>query len=100
MDTRKSMEVSEFITICVEHVDLSEEIIKLARSIEDECRITGADALHIASSRDTKFFITCDGFIILKGKCITDFMKKSGYGVEVISIITFTQRLLRILSAP
>jgi len=91
VDTRKSMEVSEFITICVEHVDLSEEIIKLARSIEDECRVTGADALHIASSRDTKFFITCDGFIILKGKCITDFMKKSGYGIDVISITKFVE---------
>lgn len=91
VDSRKSIEVREFITICEEHVELSEEIIKLARSIEDECRITGADALHIASSTDTKYFITCDDFIFLKDKCINNFMKKRGYGVEVISITNFME---------
>ncbi len=91
IDPRKSSEVREFITICKEHVVLSEEIIKLARQMEEECRITGADALHIASSAGAKYFITCDGFILLKGECINNFMKKRGYGVEVISITKFME---------
>ena len=63
VDPQKSIEVREFITICKEHIELSEEIIKLARSMEKECKITGADALHIASSVGAKYFITCDDFI-------------------------------------
>jgi len=42
------------------------QIIKLARQMEKECRITGADALHVASSAGARYFITCDGFILLK----------------------------------
>ncbi len=91
VDPRKSSEVKEFVKICKEHVELSEEIIKLARRIEEECIITGADALHVASSVETKYFITCDGFILLKDKCINNFMKKRGYGVRVISIAKFTE---------
>jgi len=91
IDPRKSSEVREFITICNEHVELSEEIIKLARQMEEECRITGADALHIASSADTKYFITCDGFILLKAESINNFMKKRGYSVEVTSITKFME---------
>ena len=70
---------------------ISEEIIKLAKSIEDKCGITGADALHIASSAETKYFITCDDFILLKDECITNFMKKRGYSVEVIGITKFME---------
>ena len=91
VDPRKSVEVREFITICEEYVVLSEEIIKLAKSMEDKCGITGADALHIASSAETKYFITCDDIILLKEKCITNFMKKRGYGVEVIDIVKFVE---------
>jgi predicted nucleic acid-binding protein len=91
VDPRKSVEVREFITICEEHVVFSEEIIKLAKSIEDKCGITGADALHIASSAETKYFITCDDFILLKDECITNFMKKRGYSVEVIGITKFME---------
>ena len=91
VDPRKSSEVREFIRICGVHVALSEEIIKLARDMEDECKITGADALHIASSAGTKYFITCDDYILLKGECITDFMKKRGYSIEVISITKFIE---------
>jgi predicted nucleic acid-binding protein len=91
VDPRKSIEVREFITICEEHVVLSEEIIKLAKSIEDKCGITGADALHIASSAETKYFITCDDFILLKERCINNFMKKRGYGAEVIDIVRFVE---------
>lgn len=89
VDPRKSIEVREFITICEEYVVLSEEIIKLAKGIEDKCGITGADALHIASSAETKYFITCDDFILLNEKCINNFMKKRGYSVEVIGITKF-----------
>jgi len=67
------------------------EIIKLARRIEEECRITGADALHIASSTGTKHFITCDDFILLKDKCINNFMKKRGYSIKVIDIVRFVE---------
>lgn len=70
---------------------LSEEIIKLAKSIEDKCGITGADALHIASSAETKYFITCDDFTLLKEKCINNFMKKRGHRVEVIDIVKFVE---------
>ena len=91
VDPRKRGEIREFIRICGVHVALSEEIIKLARDMEDECKITGADALHIASSAGTKYFITCDDYILLKGKCITDFMKKRGYRIDVISITKFKE---------
>ena len=91
VDPRKRSEVREFITICGVHVALSEEIIKLARDMEDECKITGADALHIASSAGTKYFITCDDYILLKGECIKDFMKKRGYRIDVISITKFKE---------
>ena len=91
VDPRKRSEVREFITICGVHVALSEEIIKLARDMEDECKITGADALHIASSAGTKYFITCDDYILLKGECIKDFMKKSGYCIDVIGITKFKE---------
>lgn len=90
VEPRKSAEVKEFVTICVEHVELSEEIIKLARVIEDECGITGADALHIASSVGTRYFITCDDFLLLRGECINSFMRR-GYRVEVISITEFME---------
>jgi hypothetical protein len=89
VDPRKSIEVREFITICKEHVELSEEIIKLAKSMEKECRIAGADALHIVSSAGERYFITCDDFILLKDTCVNKFMKKRGYSVELIDIIRF-----------
>jgi hypothetical protein len=54
-------------------------------------RVTGADALHIASSGETKYFITCDGFILLKDECINNFMEKRGYSVEVTSITKFME---------
>jgi len=91
VNPRKSSEVKEFIKICKEHVELSEEIIKLARRVEEECRITGADALHIAASGGTKYFITCDEYILSKDECINNFMKRKGYSVEVIDIVRFVE---------
>jgi predicted nucleic acid-binding protein len=91
VDPRMSSEVKEFIKICKEHVELSEEIIKLARRVEGECRITGADALHIAASGGTKYFITCDEYILSKDECINKFMKRKGHGVEVIDIVRFVE---------
>jgi hypothetical protein len=84
VDPRKRSEVREFITICGVHVALSEEIIKLARDMEDECTITGADALHIASSAGTKYFITCDDYILLKGECIIAILGGEGDSVRDI----------------
>lgn len=91
VDSRKSSEVKEFVKICKEHVELSEEIIKLARRVEEECRITGADALHIAASGGTKYFITCDDFILLKDTCINKFMRRRGHSVEIMDIVRFVE---------
>ena len=44
VDPIKSVKVREFVAICKEHIELSEKIIKLARSMEKECGITDADA--------------------------------------------------------
>ena len=59
--------------------------------MEEECRITGADALHIASSAETKYFITCDDFILLKDKCINKFMRRRGHSVEIMDIVRFVE---------
>ncbi|MEN4006841.1 MAG: hypothetical protein PQ964_05765 [Methanobacteriaceae archaeon] len=86
-----TIEVRELTTICQEHIELSEEIIKLAKDLEKICGITGADALHISFSANTRYFMTCDDFILSRRDCINKFMREKGFKVKVINIIKFKE---------
>lgn len=92
MDPPRSIEVRGLLNICKIYVEISEEIIKLAREIEEKCDLTGADALHITSSAaEARYFVTCDDFILSRGNCIARFMEEKGYKLKVISITEFIE---------
>jgi predicted nucleic acid-binding protein len=62
LDDDKRDEIEDSLTLCTEHIDSSEDVLKLGKQIQSTCKIKARDALHIASAvlGQARYFLSCD----------------------------------------
>jgi predicted nucleic acid-binding protein len=85
--------ISDILELALEYIDYDLNLVNRAKELEI-IGIMPIDALHIACAEKAKanFFITCDDFLVRKGKS-----KKDKIGVEIITLMEFITREVFIL---
>ena len=58
----KRAEVEDYLSLCTEHIDSSEEVLRIGKIIVSNCKAKPRDALHIASGvlGKARYFLSCD----------------------------------------
>ncbi|MCL0069189.1 PIN domain-containing protein [Dehalococcoidia bacterium] len=62
LDRKKRAQVEDYLGLCGKHIDSSEEVLNLGKSIQSKCEVRARDALHIASAilGSARYFLSCD----------------------------------------
>lgn len=62
LNKEKRAQVEDYLGLCTEHIDSSEEVLNLGKSIQSKCQVRARDALHIASAvlGGARYFLSCD----------------------------------------
>ena len=62
LDTEKRDFIKDYLDLCTEHCESSEDVLNLGKRIQNECQIRARDALHIASAilGGARYFLSCD----------------------------------------
>lgn len=68
LDEEKRAKIIGYIESCKEHIDNSEELRQLSKTIQKQCHIRARDALHIASAilGNARYFLSCDDKVTQK----------------------------------
>lgn len=58
----KRANVKDYLGLCSNHIESSEELLILGKRIQSDCHIRARDALHIASAilGQARYFLSCD----------------------------------------
>ncbi len=92
LNQEKRSEIQMLITICENFVELSDNIIELAKELQKKCNLSGGDALHLACAcNSAQFFLTCDDFILEKTKCIEELITRKGNVLKIENPIDFIE---------
>jgi predicted nucleic acid-binding protein len=92
LSQEKRSEIQMLMTLSDNFVELSDDIIEIAKELQKNCKLSGGDALHLACAcNSSQFFLTCDDFILEKIKCIEEMMKKKGNILKVENPIDFIE---------
>ncbi len=62
LNTEKQTRIADYLLLCGERIESSEEVLNLGTQIQNDCRIRARDALHIASAiiGQARYFLSCD----------------------------------------
>jgi hypothetical protein len=62
LSEEKRAKVKNYLVMCSEHIESSEEVVNLGKRIQGDCHIRARDALHIASAiiGHARYFLSCD----------------------------------------
>lgn len=62
LSEEKRAKIEDYLELCSEHTESSEEVLKLGQRIQNDCHIRARDALHIASAiiGQARYFLSCD----------------------------------------
>jgi predicted nucleic acid-binding protein len=62
LNVEKRTKIKDYLLLCSEHIENSEEMLNLGKQIQNDCNIRARDALHIASAiiGQARYFISCD----------------------------------------
>ena len=62
LSEEKRAKVEDYLSLCTEHIDSSEAVLRLGKRIESNCQVRARDALHVASAvlGKARYFLSCD----------------------------------------
>ena len=62
LSEEKRVKVKDYLGLCDEHIETSEEVIDMGKRIQNDCSIRARDALHTASIiiGQARYFLSCD----------------------------------------
>ena len=62
LSEEKRAKVKDYLGMCNQHIESSEEVVNLGKRIQSDCHIRARDALHIASAiiGQARYFLSCD----------------------------------------
>ncbi len=62
LDEEKRIKIEDYLLLCREHIENSDEVLNLGKQIQTDCQIRARDALHIASAiiGQARYFLSCD----------------------------------------
>lgn len=62
LSEEKRAKIVNYLELCSQHTENSEDMLKLGQRIENGCHIRARDALHIASAilGQARYFLSCD----------------------------------------
>lgn len=65
LNEEKRTKVMEYISLCTQHIESSDKIIKLGKQIQSKCHTRARDALHIASAivGKARYCLSCDNTV-------------------------------------
>lgn len=73
LSEEKRAKIEDFLDLCAEHIESSEEVLNVGKRIENNCPVRARDALHIASAilGQARYFLSCDKKVTQKkqGQC-------------------------------
>lgn len=66
-DTEKRMKVLQYLDLCTEHVEQTDEVLQLGKQIQKQCHTRARDALHVASAimGQARYCLSCDRTVTL-----------------------------------
>ncbi|MBI4671377.1 MAG: PIN domain-containing protein [Chloroflexi bacterium] len=87
--------VKSYLKLCAQILHATEQQLKIAQQLENECGFKGRDALHIAAACAGKasYFVTCDERIVRHLACGRDVTRENGFAVELMRPEQFIARL-------
>jgi hypothetical protein len=61
----KRTKVMEYISLCTQHIESSDEILKLGKQLQSKCHTRARDALNIASAivGNARYCLSCDNTV-------------------------------------
>lgn len=62
LSEEKRTKVEDYLELCTQHIESSEEVLELGKRIQSQCQIRARDALHVASAilGGGRYFLSCD----------------------------------------
>ncbi len=66
-DTEKRTKVLQYLNLCTEHVEQSDDMLQLGKQIQQQCHTRARDALHVASAivGQARYCLSCDKTVTL-----------------------------------
>ncbi len=66
-DTEKRTKVLQYLNLCTEHVEQSDDVLQLGKQIQQQCHTRARDALHVASAivGQARYCLSCDKTVTL-----------------------------------
>ena len=100
LSQEKRAKVKDFLGMCNEHIERSEEVAQAGERIQNDCHIRARDALHIASAiiGQARYFLSCDKKVteIKRARCYRRLAKP--YRTEYFSAmnpVLFVEKMTR-----
>lgn len=96
----KRTKVKKYLSLCSEHIDNSEDVLRLGKRIQNHCQIRARDALHVASAilGGARYFLSCDNKVtqMKQGRCYRQLARS--YRREYFSVMNpvfFVEKIKR-----
>lgn len=66
-DTEKRTKVLQYLNLCTEHVEQTDEVLQVGKQIQQQCHTRARDALHVASAivGQARYCLSCDKTVTL-----------------------------------
>ncbi len=100
LDTEKRNLIRDYLELCSEHCESSEDVLNLGKRLQSECRVRARDALHIASAilGGARYFLSCDGKVtrMKQARCYRRLAR--AYRQEYFSVMNptlFVEKMLK-----
>ncbi|MFQ5343099.1 MAG: type II toxin-antitoxin system VapC family toxin [Anaerolineae bacterium] len=100
LSEEKRTKVEDYLDLCAQHIESSEEVLELGKRIQSACQIRARDALHIASAilGGARYFLSCDKKVtqMKQGRCYRHVMRSCRREYfSVMNPIRFVEKMKR-----
>jgi len=65
LSEEKRTKVSQYLTLCTQHIEQSDNVLRLGKQIQQQCHTRARDALHVASAilGEARYCLSCDNTV-------------------------------------
>ncbi len=90
----KRNRIQLLLPLARQHAKLDNRVIQLSHLLEDRIKISGSDAMHLASAikGESDYFITQDKQILKMGNMINQISKEQGINLIITNCLLFLQK--------
>jgi predicted nucleic acid-binding protein len=94
----KSTKIRPYLELCSGHIENTNEILELGRTIQDKCRLKARDALHVSSAilGTVRYFLSCDAKVtqMKQAQCYRSIAKSHRHTYfSAMNPVRFTEKM-------